>query len=145
MRPLLPIAAAVLLTAGAVAIPALTQAQDAQGQATSSTTTQHYKWKRTHIDVAAMSASMSAQNPNAFSPSTATTGDNTADQQPGAINASPKTPVTSDQQTDGTATSDSGVMGNSATTGTQNSPTAPLDDNNMSKPDTSTSTSTSPQ
>ncbi len=145
MRPVLPIAAAVLLTAGAVAIPALTQAQDAQSQATSSAPAQHYKWKRTHIDVAAMSASMSAQNPNAFSPPAAA-GDNAADQQPGAINATPKTPVTSDQQTDGTATSDSGVMGNSATTGAQNSPTTPSDDSSMTAPDKSTTgNATSPQ
>ncbi len=95
-----------------------------------------------------MSASMSAQNPNAFSPSTATTGDAATDQQPGAINATPKTPVTSDQQTEGTSTSDSGVMGNSATTGTQNSPTTPSDDSSMTAPNdktTSTGTSTSPQ
>ena len=134
MRPLLPIAAAVLLTAGAAAIPALTQAQS------TTTTAKHYKWKKTNIDVAAMSASMSAQNPNAFSPSTASTGPaaEATDQQPGAINAAPKTPVTSDQQTDGTATSDSGVMGNSATTGAQNSPTTPSDDTSMTAPDKST-------
>ena len=144
MRPLLPIAAAVLLTVGAAAIPALTQAQSTQ-----TSTVKHYKWKKTNIDVAAMSASMSAQNPNAFAPSTATTGDAASDQQPGAINATPKTPVTSDQQTEGTTTSDSGVMGNSATTGAQNSPTTPSDDSSMTAPSdsktSSTGTSTSPQ
>lgn len=68
MRPILPIAAAVLLTAGAVSIPALTQAAQ----------TQHHTWKKANIDTSAMSASMSAQNPSAFQPST-------TDQQPGAI------------------------------------------------------------
>jgi len=141
MRSLLPIAAAVLLTAGAATIPALTQAQSTQ------TTVKHYKWKKANIDVAAMSASMSAQNPNAFSPPATTAGDAATDQQPGAINATPKTPVTSDQQTQGISTSDSGVMGNSATTGAQNSPTTPSDDSRMTAPDksTSTGTSTSPQ
>ena len=69
MRPILPIAAAVLLTAGAVSIPALTQAAQAQ-----------HHWKKANIDTSAMSASMSAQNPNAFAPAT-------TDQQPGAITA----------------------------------------------------------
>jgi hypothetical protein len=139
MRPLLPIAAAVLLTVGAAAIPALTQAQSAQ-----STSVKHYKWKKTNIDVAAMSASMSAQNPNAFAPSTATAGDAATDQQPGAIapNAHMATLSAGSQSANATS-SDSGVMGNSALTGAQNSPTSPSDDSSMTAPDKSTSTGTS--
>jgi len=73
MRPLLPITAAVLLAAGATALPAMT-AQP------------HHTWKKANIDTAAMSSSMLAQNPNAFSPSTASTGA-AAEAQPGAINS----------------------------------------------------------
>jgi len=142
MRPLLPIAAAILLTTGAAAIPALTQAQSTQA------TAKHYKWKKTNIDVAAMSASMSAENPNAFSPSTASTGPaaEATDPQPGAINSTANTAPTA-KSTDATS-SDSGVMGNSATTGVQNSPTTPSDDSSMTAPNdksTSTGSATSPQ
>ena len=79
MRPFLPIAAVVLLTAGAAALPALTQAAQTQ--------TKHHVWKKANIDTAAMSASMSAQNPDAFAPSTASAGAaaEATDQQPGAI------------------------------------------------------------
>ena len=76
MRTFLPIAAVVLLTAGAATLPALTDAQTAK--------IKHHTWKKTNIDTAAMSASMSAQNPNAFSPPA-------GDPQPGAISAAQST------------------------------------------------------
>jgi hypothetical protein len=83
MRPILPVAAAVLLAAGAVSIPALTQAAQAP--------VKHHVWKKANIDTAALSASMSAQNPTASTPPAANVSDpngppvTVGDQQPGAI------------------------------------------------------------
>ena len=98
MRPFLPIAAAVLLTAGAVSIPAIA----------AQTSPAHHTWKKANIDTSAMSASMSAQNPNAFQPST---GSN-ADQQPGAIAPAADT-------TGGAMSSDTGMTSDSTATAPQ--------------------------
>ncbi len=104
MRPIVPVAAVVLLAAGAVSLPALTQAAQAA---------KHHTWKKANIDTAAMSASMTAQNPNAFSPAA-------ADPQPGAVNAG----ATTSADTAG-STAPATATGGMSTDTTAATPTAP--------------------
>ncbi len=78
MRTFIPLAAVVVLTAGAVTIPALTDAQTAKK-------TTHHVWKKTNIDTAAMSASMSAGGASFDQPSAPGSNMAPGAVQPGAI------------------------------------------------------------
>ncbi len=100
MRTFIPLAAVVVLTAGAVAIPALTDAQTAKK-------TTHHVWKKTNIDTAAMSASMSAGGASFEQPSAPGSNMAPGAVQPGAITSpdtaapatAPAMPSTTDSTT----------------------------------------------
>lgn len=77
MRTFIPLAAVVLLTAGAATIPALTDAQTAK--------VKHHTWKKANIDTSAMSASMSAAGASFEQPSAPGSNMAPGQVQPGAI------------------------------------------------------------